>query len=712
MDTRSKILENIKRKKLTTRSLCSIMKIKGGKAKALFFSTLKQLIDEKKIYLDEEGFFHADTKKKQKNKNVKKNIIHISNEGYGTIYIERENGTDKFIIDKSDLGGALDGDSVEIIAEDKEVTAGYRKAKVIKILKRSNGKAVFEFDGERLIPHGIYGNIKVICPKEQLKKIVSGSLVLVTLNATAYKKKNEKIIYKGNVERIVGHKDDPDAEMEVIGAKRGFFKTFREDAIIQAKAISQEISEEETKGRVDLREEKIFTIDGSHTKDRDDAISIDIDEYGNYILKVHIADVSHYIKEGSPLDEEARERGTSLYMADSVIPMLPHELSNGICSLNEGVDRLTKTVELKIDKDGNTLSEKIYYSVINSKKAMTYEDINEYLEKGIHIEGYEDFEDELLILNLLSRKEEKNRMERGNIDFNLPDTSVTGTGESIQFREQRQNSAEKIIENCMILANEAIAKHYVENDLPMIKRVHDEPNFDRLKKKLGFLMSEGLCGKDALYLIKKIESKRLNPYDLDNFLRKYKETEVEDIVAIDILTCMSKAIYTNENRGHYGLGLKHYTHFTSPIRRYPDLIVHRLIDTYFQENVSKEQIDEINENLPEICNHSSFMERQADDAEKESLELKMAEYSEAHIGKEYKGKIISFTPYGLDIKLDNNIKGVAKKNDIQINDNKQKNSLRLGQTVYVIIKEVSVPHRAIYLSLIATNKTRNKEKKI
>lgn len=687
------------------------MKIKGGKAKALFFSTLKQLMDEKKIYINEEGFFQI-TNKKKENKNVKKSIIHISNEGYGTIYIERENEADKFIIDKNDLGGALDGDTVEITSEDKEIAAGYRKARVVKVLKRSNGKVIFEFDGEKLIPHGIHGNIKVICPKEELKKIVSGSLVLITLDATAYKRKNEKIIYKGNIERVVGHKDDPDAEMEIIGAKRGFFKDFREDAIKQARSISQKISEEELKGRLDLRDEKIFTIDGSHTKDRDDAISIDVDENGNYILKVHIADVSHYIKKGSPLDIEASERGTSLYMADSVIPMLPHELSNGICSLNEGVDRLTKTVELKIDKDGNVLSEEIYYSVINSKKAMTYEDINEYLEKGIHIDGYEDFEDELLILNLLSKKEEIKRKERGNIDFNLPDTSITDEGDNIQFHEQRQNSAEKIIENCMILANEAVATHYVENNLPMIKRVHNEPNFDRLKKKLGFLMSEGLCGKDALYLMKKIDNKRLNSYDLDNFLRKYKGTEVEDIVAIDILTCMSKAIYTNENRGHYGLGLKHYTHFTSPIRRYPDLIVHRLIDTYFQENIAKEKIDEIDKYLPEICSHSSFMERQADNAEKESLELKMAEYSEAHIGKEYRGKIVSFAPYGLDIKLDNNIKGITKKDDIKISDNKQKNSLRLGQTVYVLIKEVSVPHRAIYLSLIATSKTRNKQKKI
>lgn len=705
VNIRRKILENIKRKKHTTRSLCKTMKIKGGKAKALFFSTLKELMIEKKITIGEDGYYKIQ-KPKQKKQAQKKNIIHISKEGYGTVLIENDSTREKYIIYKENLNGALDGDTVEIESNDKQVSSGFKEAKIAKIIERAN-KAIFEYDGSKLVSHGIHGNLRVLCQKEELKELVSGSLVLVTLDTTAYMKKNENIIYKGKIERVVGHRDDPDAEIEIIGAKRGFFKNFREEALNQSRNIKDEITEEELKGRVDLRDEKVFTIDGSHTKDRDDAVSIDVDKDGYFILKVHIADVSHYVKENSPLDIEARERGTSLYMADSVIPMLPHELSNGICSLNENTDRLTKTVEMKIDGNGNIVSEKIYYSIINSKKAMTYEEVNEILENSKKPEGYEEFIEEIFLLYFLSQKQDVIRSERGNIGFNIPDTAIIEEDNQTVFEEIETKSAEKIIENCMILANTTIATHYIKKGLPMISRVHDEPNIDRLMMKLRYLMDRGLCGKDALYLIKKIENNKLTPYDLENFLNKYKNTVVEEIISTDILSCMSKAIYTDENRGHYGLALEHYTHFTSPIRRYPDLIVHRLIDLYESENTKSSQIKDVNEKLPDICFHSSFMERQADKAERESIELKMAEYSINHINEEYRGRVISFKPYGLDIKLDTNIRGVAKKSDIE-----NFNNIKLGQTVYAIIKEVSVPHRAIYFKVVDKKKQSKTLKKI
>lgn len=705
MNMRELILDNIIRKKHKKEDLCRILRIKGGKSKAFFFSTLKQLEKEKKIFEDENGYYQIRKPEIKKKTQIKK-IIQITKEGYGMVFIQKNGSVEKYIIYKEDLNGALNGDAVEIESCEKQISSGFKRAVVKKIIERK-GKAIFEFDGTRLISHGIYGNLKVLCSKEQLKKLVAGSLVLVTLEAKAYAKKNENVTYKGNIERVVGHKDDPDAEIEIIGAKRGFFKDFTDEAISQARNIETEISEEDLKGRVDLREEKVFTIDGAHTKDRDDAISISLDKDGNFILKVHIADVSHYVKENSPLDIEARERGTSLYMADSVIPMLPHELSNGICSLNEGVDRLTKTVEMKIDETGNVISEKIYYSVINSKKAMTYEEVNEILEKSRMIEGYEEFTEELLLLNILSRKQDKIRKERGTLDFNLPDTEVIEKENETVFKEIESKDAEKIIENCMILANTTVASHYIKKDLPMISRVHDEPNLDRLMTKLMYLIERGLCGKDTLYLIKKIENKRLTPYDLENFLNKYRNTVVEEIISVDILSCMSKAIYTCENRGHYGLALDHYTHFTSPIRRYPDLMVHRLIDLYEEANTKQNQIDDVKEKLPDICTHSSFMERQADKAEKESIDLKMAEYCQNHIDEEYSGRVTAFKPYGLDIKLDSNIRGVAKKTDVKNIDN-----IKLGQLVTVLIKEVSVPHRAIYFSIPNKEKHNKTLKKV
>lgn len=715
MEMRETIIDNIKGKKLDARNLCSIMHIKGGKAKAAFFSTIKQLVNEKKIYIDKDGYYHTRSPRKSmpKKTNVKnQGIIRITKDGYGQIFIENDGIHEKYNIYPENLNGALDGDTVEFSTEQKELLSGFCDAKVTRIISRDNGKAIFEFNGNTLIPHDTFGNIKVVCPKEELENLVSGNLVLVNIGKEVIARVNKKNIFEGNIEYVLGYKDDPDIEDKAIGARHGFYNEFSEEAKKQLSEISREVTKEEKIGRVDLTDKIIFSIDGAHTKDRDDAISIDIDEEGYYVLGVHIADVSHYIKENSPLDLEARISGTSLYIGGSVIPMLPHELSNGICSLDEGVDRLTKTVEIVLDPEGNIVEDrtKMYYSIINSKKAMTYEDVNEYLENGIIIEGYEEFTEDLLLLYLLSKLRDRKRIEEGNIDFTSSDIIVSREKGELKFDEVKQHAAEKIIENCMILANEEIAKKYFQKKKPFISRNHEDPNLDRLVSKLRRLINEGLCGGDAVYLIKKIDRKTLNSYDLDNFLRKYKGTEVEEIVSVDILTCMSKAFYSPEPKGHYGLGLQYYTHFTSPIRRYPDLLVHRLIDKYEKERINREQIKKISDELPELCAHASFMERQADIAEQESLELKMAEYGERHIGDEYVGQIIAFKPYGLDLKLSNNLRGTVAMNDIILPNPKERHGLKRGQRVYVIIKDVSVPHRAIHFSLVGTDKTKKKQK--
>ncbi|MBR3897809.1 MAG: VacB/RNase II family 3'-5' exoribonuclease [Bacilli bacterium] len=715
MDLRETIIKNLKGKKLSSRNLCEIMHIKGGRAKAAFFSTLKQLVNEHRIYVDKDGYYHEIPLRKSKPKKQKiKNhgIIRITKDGYGQIFIENDDSHEKYTISPENLNGALDGDTVEFSTEKKEILSGFCDARVTRVISRETGKAIFEFNGNSLVPHNIYGNIKVICPKKQLENLVSGSLVLVDLGKDVIANFDKKVAFEGNVEYVLGHKDDPDIEEKAIGAKHGFYNSFSEEAQTQLSEISQIVTEKEKEGRIDLTDEIIFSIDGAHTKDRDDAISIKIDEEGNYVLGVHIADVSHYIKENTPLDLEARESGTSLYMGDSVIPMLPHELSNGICSLNEGVDRLTKTVEIVLDSDGNILEDrtKIYYSYINSKKAMTYEDVNEIIEKGNIPDGYEPYVEDLYLLLLLSRARDRKRIEEGNIDFAIADTIIGRENGELTFNEIKQHAAERIIENCMVIANEEVAKKYYRKNKPFISRNHEDPHLDRLVLKLRRLMGDGLCGGDAAYLIKKIERKSLTPYDLDNFLRKYRGTEVEEILSVDILTCMSKAFYSPEAKGHYGLGLQYYTHFTSPIRRYPDLLVHRLIDKYEKEKINNDQTVKIAGELPELCSHASFMEREADAAEQESIELKMAEYGEKHLGDEYAGQIIAFRPYGLDIKLTNNLKGTVSLDDIILPNPQDKHKLKRGQRIYAIIKDVSIPHRAIHFSLIGTDKTRAKQK--
>lgn len=699
----NKILQNIEKKKLTANMLRRILNIKGGKAKATFFSTLKKLEEEKKIFLDEDGYYQTSLENK---KNLVKGVLHISKTGHGKVYIS---SMVKYIIKEEDLNGSLEGDTV-LIKPEKTENAGYTSAKVVKILERKEGKAIFEFDGKQLKPYDIYGNIVVKCSEEALKGLVSGNLVLVNLSDNPVAIINKKVLFEGQIEEVIGHKDDPDIEVKAIGANHGFMTEFSKEALEELRQIPNHITEEEMIGRVDLRDKNIFTIDGSHTKDMDDAISIDINAKGNFILSVHIADVNHYVKKGSYLDKEARERGTSAYLADSVIPMLPHTLSNGICSLNEGEDRLTKTVEMEIDDDGNVVDYKIFDSIINSKKKMTYEDVNEFLMNNNLISGYEPFTEDLLFMYLLSEILENKRNQRGNIDFTSTEVSVIEEEDTI-FKLNKGEIAEKIIENFMILTNETVTKHYASQKLPFVYRVHANPNNDRLIRSLRYLLNEGLCGSDAIHLINKIEKNKLTSNDLEDFLNRYRSTEVEEIISVAILTSMSKARYSDQNEGHYGLALDYYTHFTSPIRRYPDLEVHRLIDEYKNEN-TEEKIKSINMILPEICAHSSFMERQADEAEKETLELKMAEYSINHIGDEYRGQITAFTPYGLDVILDNRIKGIANLNDITLPTESDKYKLKLGQRVYALIKDVSIPHRAIYLSIIKADVKRKSKRKV
>lgn len=711
MNIRDEIIKNTKEKKLKALDLCGIMHIKGGKAKAAFFSTLKQLKNEKRIFCDEDGYLHTTPQKKKKKITINQGVIRIIKDGYGQIYADNKDREEKYTIYPKDLNGALDGDTVEFTTEHKEIRSGYYGAKVVKVLNRESGKAIFEYNGKALIPHSIASNIRVVCPKKELENLVAGNLVLVTLGKEVVAECPRGLLFEGNIEYIVGHKDDPDIEDRAIGAKYGFYYDYSKEAIKQLENINTIVTEEEKDGRVDFTDEKVFTIDGSHTKDRDDAISIKIDEEGNFILRVHISDVSHYIEENSPLDIEAKQRGTSLYMGDSVVPMLPHKISNGICSLNEGVDRLTKTVEIVIDLDGNVIEEKtkIYYSYINSKKAMTYEDVNKLLEEGKMPNGYESFAEELYLLYYLSELRNKKRREEGNIEFSSSDTVIRNEENDLKFEEVHQHAAEKMIENCMIIANEQVAKTYFELELPFISRNHEEPHLDSLVFKLRKLISEGLCGSDAAYLIKKAEKKSLTPYDLDNFLRKYKNTPVEEILSVDILTCMSKAFYSPEPLGHYGLGLEYYTHFTSPIRRITDLIIHRLIDKYEKQKLQKQELETIKTELSEQCLQASFMEREADKAEQESLELKMAEYGEKHIGDEYIGQIIAFKPYGLDIKLSNNLRGIVRTEDINIPDIKEKRKIKRGQRVYTVIKEVSIPVRAIYFEITGTEKTKAKQ---
>ena len=712
-ELKNEIMQNIEFKKLTLDQVRKAMHIKGETMQASFIIAINELEEKGKIYLDEEGYY-----KKFDSKQLGKvqGTIHINQMGQGFVFIEYNGHKIKYLIKEENLNGALENDIV-VLTSIHHGKTNYADAKVEKIIKRYSGKTIFEYNGNgEFIPYTIHGNVTVICPKEQLRKIVAGDRVLVTIDKERIATIENKAVFEAQIEKIVGHKDDPDIEVATIAAEHGFLKEFPEDVIQQLKTIPDKVTKDDLINRKDLRKKNIFTIDGKDTKDMDDAISIVKTKDDHYILSVHIADVTHYIKEGSPLDIEAKKRGTSAYLADSVIPMFPHQISNGICSLNEGVDRLTKTVDMYISPQGEILDYLIYDSVINSKKKMNYDDVNKILNQNTIPKGYEPFKDDLFTMQELSKLLTQNFQDKGKVDFASDEIKaiISPTGEPLSFEARFQHDAERLIENFMIAANSCVAEYHKWLETPEIYRVHGDPNDDNLVEALKTLKIEGLCPKEkADSLINKIKNGHYNSKDLNAFLENFKENENYLLISKIVLKSMSKAKYLSTCEGHYGLGLNYYTHFTSPIRRHPDLIVHRFTNPY--DNYTPEQLLPYYSKLEEICDHDSKMEREADKAEKETLDLKMAEYMQREFENDhttiYKGRIINMTPYDTEIRLDNNIIGHVTPQDLaHAKATGHNRKLKLGQKVYVLIKEVSIPHRIIYFNLNYKELSKSKQK--
>ena len=701
-DIKTEIMNDLELKKQTIDEIRKALHVRGEFMQASFIDALKELEEEGKVYLDEDGFY-----KKFDYKQLGKvqGKIYINNIGKGFVFIENNGRKTKYLVNENHLNGALDGDVV-VLKDINHGKTNYATAKVEKIIKRAKGKTIFEYAGDgEFIPYSIHGNVTIICPKEELKKIVKGQRVLVNIDKEKIATIENKAVFEAHIDKIVGHKDDPDIEIATIAAEHAFFKDFPEDVIEQLETIPDQVLPEDFDNRNDLRHCNIFTIDGKDTKDIDDAISIIKTKDDHYILSVHIADVSHYIKENSPLDLEARKRGTSAYLASSVIPMFPHQISNGICSLNEGVDRLTKTVEMYISPNGEILDYQIYDSVIQSKKQMNYDEVNQILINKNTPKGYETFVEDLQIMNELSKKLNARRQNEGKVDFASDEIKIitSPTGEALEFETRKQNQAEHLIENFMIAANSCVAEYYKWLETPQVYRVHGTPNDDNLIEALQTLKKEKLCSKqDVDSLINKIKNGHYNSADLNAFLDRFKNDENYSIISHLILTSMSKAKYTSTCEGHYGLGLNYYTHFTSPIRRHPDLMVHRLTNPYQKYDIPK--LLAYYHTLPEMCEHDSFMEREADQAEKEVLALKMAEYMQRKFEEDhnyiYEGRIIEMTPYDTKIKLKNQVIGHVTPQDLaRAKASNHNRKLKLGEKVFVLVKEVSIPHRIIYFNL-------------
>ena len=480
----------------------------------------------------------------------------------------------------------------------------------------------------------------------------------------------------------------------------------------EIKNIPTEVSEEEIKDRIDLRNECIFTIDGKDTKDIDDAISLVKLPNGNFELGVHIANVSHYVKKGSAIFEDAYNRGTSVYLLNYVIPMLHHKLSNGICSLNPNEDRLARSCIMEIDKNGEVVNYKICPTVINSKKKMDYDSVNSILENNIIPEGYEEFVGTLKNMQELSNILTIKRNKNGSLDFasNEIKIDIDENGKTLGFNLCQHRSAEHLIENFMIIANETVATHITWLNLPCVYRVHDCPIDQVLNSTVTFISNLG-------YRINKVRDAE-NPKLIQQLLKKLSEYEEYPILSNLVLRSMKRAYYTTENIGHFGLASNNYTHFTSPIRRFPDLMVHTLLDKYdniYNENYNEEKLREylqcLEARLKEGCNHSSYKERQADLAEDDSNKFAMLKYMEEHIGKPFEGTIIEITEKYIKVKTDNEIIGKVKLYDIDGDDfifRRDKYRLygkntgqqyRIGNKVLVTAQRVDKSEKEIYFIL-------------
>lgn len=569
--------------------------------------------------------------------------------------IPDEPGMDDIFIPPNETNNAMHGDTV--LARVSTETSGQRReGTVVRIIERGIQQIVGTYTESKhfgfVIPDDKKFTSDIFIPKAASAGAVEGHKVVVKLTTYPEGRKSAE----GEVIEILGHKNDPGVDILSVIHKHGLPGPFPDDVISQANETPDEIDESEIENRRDLRDQTIVTIDGADAKDLDDAVTVTKLDNGNYKLGVHIADVSYYVREETPIDREAADRGTSVYLVDRVIPMIPHRLSNGICSLNPKVNRLTLSCEMEISPEGQVVNHEIFQSVIKTTERMTYHDVNKILTEQDEelIKRYEPLVPMFQLMEELAAILRKKRMTRGAIDFDFKEAKVLvdeeGKPQDVVIRER--SVAERLIEEFMLAANETVAEHFHWLDVPFIYRVHEDPKEDKLRRFFEFITNFG-------YIVRGTANS-VHPRALQEIIEEVQGKPEEMVVSTVMLRSMQKAKYDPESLGHYGLSAEFYTHFTSPIRRYPDLIVHRLIRTYLIEGKLDESTREKwNARLPEIADHTSKMERRAVDAERETDELKKAEYMADKIGEEYDGIISSVTNFGMFVELPNTIEGLV-----------------------------------------------------
>ena len=689
-----KILAILKKeqKALSAQEIYDLLELNGVDDLKNLLKELQVLEENLQIYRTKKDNYMLFT-----NSHLKLGKMIANKKGFGFVDIE---GDEDVFIAPSNINGAIHGDQVVVEITSKKGMD--LEGRIVRVVNRDLKQLV----GEYYTKDGM-GYIKL--DDEKVKLLVSiklenslgamdGHKVLVKIG-NKIKDNN----YEGEVVRILGHKNDPGVDILSIVAKYGINDTFSEKVMDEVEVLPNEVSLEEIKDRKDLRDHMIFTIDGDDTKDIDDAIELNKLENGNYLLGVHIADVSYYVKENTEIDKEAYDRGTSVYLADRVIPMLPHKLSNGICSLNPNVDRLSVSCVMEINNKGDILKAEIFPSVIKSRKQMTYKNVNSILEQNIIPEGYQEYADKLKEMHALAHILRENKMRRGYIDFDIDESKiiVNEDGKAIDVVLRNRGEGEKLIEDFMIAANEAVATYIYMMDLPFVYRVHGKPDEEKITNFIKFI---GMLGYRVSTRINDI-----TPKAMQKILEELNDKKEFHILSKLLLRSMQKAVYDPTNIGHFGIASKCYTHFTSPIRRYPDTTVHRLLRTYLFENkMGMDTIRYWEQKLPFLTEHASNKERDSVECEREVDDMKKAEYMMDHIGDRYTGIISSVLTFGFFVELPNLVEGLVRIDDLpgnsryiydettfSIRSNQDKRGYRLGDEVNVIVKDANKANKTV-----------------
>ena len=578
--------------------------------------------------------------------------------GFGFVAIEGQE--EDVFIPADRTGGALHGDRVQIVI-DSEGRGGRPEGTVVRILEHANETLVGTYEKGKgygfVIPDNQRISKDIFIPQGCSQGAVSGHKVMVKIRDFGEKKGKKP---EGVITEILGHIHDPGVDILSIVRAYNLPEDFPGAVKNQLKQVPDEVKKDSWAGRKDLRDLPTVTIDGEEAKDLDDAISIERAGDG-YRLGVHIADVSHYVQEHTPLDEEAFKRGTSVYLMDRVIPMLPHKLSNGICSLNEGEDRLALSCLMEIDSQGNVTGHEIAETVIRSDRRMTYTAVNAIVtdhDPQVTAE-YAEFAEMFLLMKELADILRKKRHARGSIDFDFPESKIVldEKGKPLEIKAYERNAATRIIEDFMLLANETVAEDYFWQELPFLYRTHDKPDEDRMKRLGTFINNFG-------YVLR-MPGGQVYPKEIQKLLDKVEGTPEELLISRLTLRSMKQAKYTTENTGHFGLAARYYTHFTSPIRRYPDLQIHRIIKESLHGGLTGKRISHYEKILPQVAVQTSALERRADEAERETDKLKKVQYMERFIGQEFEGVISGVTSWGFYVELPNTVEGLVHISELR-----------------------------------------------